>query len=243
MKFYDLNLMSNLSSGENSIAEMAERAEMFGYDAIAFCDYLLNLKDLEKMKREIKTAKKKCKIEIYAGVKIKSDNKAELVRKVRAFREHVYVIAVQGGNLEVNGQACAMPEVDILASPESGRIDSGFDHVMASLARENRVALAIEFFRILDSESKSRISTIRKIRKNLRICEKYNVPVISSSGAKNVWEIRGPREMMAFIEILGFDYEFAEKSLTSNSEVIIQRAKEVFSKGFIAPGVKRLDKW
>jgi ribonuclease P/MRP protein subunit RPP1 len=220
---------------------MAERAKDFGYEVLAFSDYLLNLRDIEGLKRAVSEASKKLGCEIYAGVRIKALNKVELIRKVKFFRNFVHVVVVEGGNLEVNRGACSMPEVDILAHPENGRDDSGFDHVMASLARENHTALGIDFSKILEADSRSRISLLRKIRKNLRICEHCRAPVIFSTGAMNVWEIRGPREIMSLIQALGFDYDFAEKALLQNPNFVIQRANEVFSKEFVAPGVKRYE--
>ena len=123
MKFYDLNVQSKMSGGENTVQELADFAKRLGYSGIVICDNFQGLEKLEELKDEI--ASLNTDLEVYAGVKIQAKTVSEMKEILTRVRDKVVVVTVAGGDYSINRAACEDPRVDILSHPEFGRFDSG----------------------------------------------------------------------------------------------------------------------
>src|SRR3989344_4532814 len=125
MKFADLDIQSNLSSditaGQNSAAkgstveEIAKFAEQLGFSSIVICDVWQGMGKLRELKEKITEAQKLVKVEILPGAKIQARNIGELKRALEQVREQVVLVAVAGGDYEINRAACEDSRVDFLA--------------------------------------------------------------------------------------------------------------------------------
>jgi len=135
MRFYDLEIHSNLGEGENSIAEIARFAEHLGYSGICVCDKYESLDKLRQLKEEI--SKLETTVDIYLGVKIEPETPEEMKKIIEKVREEVVIIIVSGGKYSVNRAACENSKVDILMHPELGRVDNGLDEVCLKEATKN----------------------------------------------------------------------------------------------------------
>ncbi len=239
MKFYDLHIESNLSSGENNIQEIVEFAQKLGYSGIAICDTFESKDKLDELKEAI--GKLQTNTEVYAGAYIQAKDVSELKEMITKAREKVMVIAVAGGNYNINRAACEDPRVDILAHPESGRIDSGLDQVCLEFATRNNVAIQINFREILYSFRKPRSYVLNHIAKNINLTSHYRTPVIISSGAKSTWDMRAPRELVSMANVLGLDLGKAFHGVTSVPQEIVQNNKKTLEGTKITEGVEVVD--
>lgn len=236
MRFYDLEIHSNLGEGENSIAEIAKFAEHLGYSGIAICDKYESLDQVRKLKQEI--AKIETTVEIYLGVKIEADNPEELRKIIEKVREEVMIIIVSGGKYPINRAACENSKVDILAHPERGRVDCGLDEVCLNLAHRNNVAIQVNFNDILTKYRRTRSFVLDRIFKNITICKELNVPVIVCSGAKNIWDMRDPRKLVSIVNIFGYELEKAFSCISLIPQKIIEENKKKLSGEKITEGVE-----
>jgi len=220
MKFYDLHIKTNLSDGENSLEEMVRFAEDLGYSGVAICDNYESkekLAELAKIIKELKT-----EIEVYPGVLIQAETVNQLKDMISKVREKAVVVVVAGGNYEINRAACDDPRVDILAHPESGRIDSGLDEACLEAAAKNNVAIQINFREILYSFRKQRSYSLNHIEKNIRLAEHFRVPLIVCSGAQSKWDMRAPRELVSVANVLGLEISKAFLGVTTIPQQIIE---------------------
>lgn len=229
MKTYDLHVHTNLSSGENSIAEMVSLSQRLGWSGLAVCDHWTDIKALKKAEDAVSSARQQG-FDVALGVEIKTSSPGDVGRTAKKLRRRVDVVMVSGGNAEINRAAVETPEVDILSHPEFQRNDSGLDHVMAKLAAENNVCVEFNFRQLLYNFRKSRAHVLAHMRQNAKLCHKFNTPFVITSGAYSKWDLRGPRELAAMGQMIGFDLEKSMAAL-SGTRLEENRAKRMRMNG------------
>ncbi|MDY6769822.1 MAG: RNase P subunit p30 family protein [Candidatus Nanohaloarchaea archaeon] len=235
-RFYDLDIQSDVSAGEDSVAALADRAATLGFDGIGIADYAAEREDVQRLATEIDAAD--ADIDIHLGAKLKPGDPEELGDMLRQVRDRVEVVVVHGGDADVNRAATGDARVDVLAHPEKGRTDAGLDHVMVKQAAENRVAVQLNLAQLLGTYGKVRAHVLSHMRRNLRLCQHFDAPVIVSSGASSVWGLRAPRELAAVSRVLGMELEDGFDTVSRVPRRIIDRAEQVTRDGFVRPGVE-----
>lgn len=236
MKFYDLHVKSKLSDGENSIEELARFAERLGYSGIAICDEFESKEKLVELKNLVEEIN--AKVEVYPGVLIQAESVSEMKEKLSKVREKALIVAVAGGNYEINRAACDDPRVDILAHPESGRIDSGLDDACMEAAARNNVAIQMNFKEILYSFRKQRSYTLNHIARNIMLAEHFRTPIIICSGAQSTWDMRAPRELVSVANVLGLDIGKSFLAITTVPQNIIEGNRKTLEGKKITDGVE-----
>lgn len=185
--------------------------------------------DIKAMARELGWAGTNCKLET---VFLEADNWGELKKKIKDNRKKADLLIFKGGNVELNRKAAEDSRVDILLHPEKGRKDSGIDHVIAEEASENNVALGFDLQELKD-DKKKQTHKLKSWRKNLRLCEKYGTPFVITSGAKEKYDLKAPRELAAILNSMGFN---GKKAVSEHPENIVKRSEKINEDGFIRPG-------
>lgn len=217
MAFYDLHVHTTLSIGESSVDEVVEFAKKLGFAGIGIAQYYPGkLEQLPKLDG----------IDLVSVGVIKVDNPNELSEMAKKLRNKVEIVMVHGGNYDINRAACENSLIDILAHPELGRKDSGLDHVCIKAAAENNVAIEINFREILESYKKNKIYVMSAVNKNIKLCKKYGVKMITTSSAITKWGMRSGRELAAVANVLGMDLGDAIKTTTTMPEEIIKINRE-----------------
>jgi len=235
MKFLDLHVHSAFSEGESTIPQLARRAKELGYAGICFSEYFEGRARLEKLKAETAKAQQETGIEILLGFEARSTQE---LRRLAGMRRMFDVLLAHGGDIAMNRAAVETREVDILTHPEHGRYDSGMNHVMARLAKENEVAIEINFREILTANKKTRSRTLASMRDNIALARKYKMPIILCSGAISHFELRDPLCMASMAELLGMAPEQAKAALSAVPAGIVEKIKKRKSEKWIMPGVE-----
>lgn len=209
MAYYDLHV--EIENGEEAIMQ----AKKLGFNGIA----LINSKEVP-----YQIALKEG-VELINAVAIAPKNLGELDAELASKRASSEIIAVYGGDYETNRAACSDSRVDILFHPEKGRSDSGLDHICVKAAAENGVMIEINFAELLNARIRPR--EISFLRRNIFLCNEYNAKMIITSGAKNIWEMRPPRDMASVASVLGMSIKDAIDSVSTNLEerIAINREK------------------
>jgi len=214
MFFYDMHIHTIESIGENSVQEMIEMAKRLGFAGIAIVRYYTPGMDLEL----------KCDgdIDIVNAIMIKAKTPGEMNKIAKKIRDKVEILMVHGGDYDVNRAACENSMIDILCHPELGRKDSGLDYICAKAANENNVAIEINFREILESYGRNRVYILSALRKNILLCKKYDVKVVTTSAAVSKWGMRGGRELAAVSHLLGLELTDAVASVTTIPEEMVK---------------------
>lgn len=214
MAFYDFHVHTNMSIGENTEEEVIDVARKLGFNGIGLVRY------------ENKEFENKDDFDVVNAIMIKPDSPDELNKLVRKFRNRAEVLMVHGGDYDINRTACENSAIDVLCHPELNRTDSGLDHICAKAAADNDVAVEINFREILESYRKHRVNILSYMRKNIMLCSKYGVNVITTSGAVAKWGMRSSRELAANAYLLGLDLAKALDSVSTVPENIVKKNRE-----------------
>ena len=91
---------------------------------------------------------------------------------------------------------------------------SGFNQVLAKIAKKNKIALVFNFNDIIDSKKKSQI--MGRISQNIKICRKYKVEMIIASFAKYKYQMRNPSDLMSLFILLGMTPKEAKDALNNH---------------------------
>ncbi|NOQ55186.1 MAG: hypothetical protein GQ477_00085 [Nanohaloarchaea archaeon] len=241
-KFNDLHIYSNLSIGQNSVADIIKTAESLGFSSICIIDHIKdkNKDNLDNLREEI--LKHKTDLEIYTGVEISTEDPEIMRLQIKRLRDRADIIIVSGGSSKINRAAVENPKVDILAHPERGRKDSGIDNVMAKLAFENGVAIELNFKFVLHSYRKVRAHMLSHMRTNIILAKKYKAPIVITSGAESIFDMRAGRELASLGALINLELSEALNAISSIPEDIIIHAKKVKDKNYIMSGVEVVKK-
>ncbi len=218
MPFYDMHVHTTLSIGEDSAEEMAGFAKRLGISGIAIVRYYTHEKISPPPKIE--------DIDLINAAIIKPASPEELNSMAQKIRNDVEILIVHGGDFDVNRAACESPLVDILAHPELGRNDSGMDHVCVKAAKENNVAIEVNFREVMESYKKRRVFVLSAIKKNIKLCRNYEVSIVTTSGAVNKWGLRSGRELASISHLFGLDLGAAIDSVSTIPEEILRINRE-----------------
>lgn len=154
---------------------------------------------------------------------LEADDWGELKKKIKNSREKADLQVFKGGNVELNRKAAEDGRIDILLHPEKDRKDSGIDHVIAEEASNNNVAIGFDL-QGLKGDRKIQTHKLKAWRKNLRLCEKYGTPYITTSGAGQKYELKAPRELAAIVNSIGYD---GNKAVSEYPKSILKRSEKI----------------
>lgn len=216
MPFYDLEVHSTLSIGEAGAEEMAAMARRLGLSAIGIITYFPDIVEVPKIEG----------IDLISAVMLKPGSSRELDALARKARNRAELLLVHGGSYEINRAACENPLVDVLCHPELGRKDSGLDHICIKAAHDNSVAVQLNFREVLESYKRNRVYMLTAMKKNIKLCQKYEVPVVTCSGAITKWGMRSGRELAAMACLLGLELGKAIDTVSSVPEAMVARNRE-----------------
>ena len=173
-------------------------------------------------------------MDVSTGV-IVSGKAAKVVKDARSVRRQVELVAVEGGDPEVNRTALGTPEADMLLHPWKGRQDSGLDHVMVKLAEKNNVAVCFDFHGLLVSSRRGRVQAMNSMLEAARLVRKLKAPFIIASGAVEPYGMRSQSDLISFGRSLGFRDPEIKRAMSGR---IVSENRKRLSGKWIMPGVE-----
>ncbi len=107
-------------------------------------------------------------------------------------------IIFSGDDDEINRKVLEKLLIDVLLINQKGRRDfqkqrnSGFNHVLAKIAKKNNVIIGINLDEIIDSKGKSKAEILARVRQNIKICSKnkLNMKFISEKHSRNIYDLK-----------------------------------------------------
>lgn len=232
--FFDLNIKG--SSLENNL-NLAMEASKYGWDHINFSYNQNDFKDALDIKNEL-SDKLEGIINFDYTLEIYSNNVNEVKKTARKFRNKSSCISVIGGNLKINRATVETIQIDVLSRPYLRRYDGGINHVLAKEAVKNNVAVELCFKDVLRSYLSHRSKVISNFKDIYTLYRKYDFPLILSSRAESVFDIRTTHDFMAFFKQTGLSDSEIDKSFLTAQNILEfngDRDKMIFH------GVRRVD--
>ncbi|MFB6311777.1 MAG: RNase P subunit p30 family protein [Salinirussus sp.] len=217
--------------GRSTVARMALTAAEFGFDGIVIRNH--GDKPAEYDPASLRDA---YGIDIVPAVEIRTDDRSRVGGFIGSHRPEVPIVAVHGGDPEINRFAVEHPSVDVLAHPMAG--DGDMNHVLAQAAAENGVRLEINLAPMLRKTGGERVRAIADLRKLRELIDDAGTPFVISGDAHSHLGLRAPRELVAVCERLGFDADEARVGLEEWRQLADQN-RDRQSDRFVEPGVYR----
>ena len=231
--FFDLNIRAG--SLENNL-KLAEQASKYGWEHVNFSynqnefQEGLNLKEaMEDNLNDI--------IDFDFTLEIKSTKIDEIRKLTNKFRAKASCISVVGGDLKVNRAVLENVKVDVLSRPYLKRYDSGLNHVLAKEAVYNNVAIELCFKDILKSYLAPRAKVISNFKDIYALYRKFDFPLILSSRAESVFDIKTTHDFISVFKQTGLSDEEISKSFISAENVLEFNRNR---KDFLFKGVRRV---
>ncbi|WP_407378651.1 ribonuclease P protein component 3 [Methanobrevibacter sp.] len=234
INMFDLNI--NGDSYENNL-KLAIQAHNYGWKHINFSYDQNDFDNALTFKDELKDNLKD-QIDIDYTLYIKSNNPSEVRKITNRYRNKASCISVLGGNLKINRTSLENVQIDVLSRPYLKRYDAGLNHILAREAKENNVAIELFFTDILKSYLSHRSKILSNFRDLYILHRKYGFPLILSSGADSIFDMRTVQDFKAVFAQTGLSdlevndsFKTAENILKFNDE----------RKNLILSGVKVVD--
>ncbi|MCI6995078.1 MULTISPECIES: RNase P subunit p30 family protein [Methanobrevibacter] len=214
--FFDLNIKG--SSLENNI-KLANEASFYGWNHINFSYNTNDFLNAVDFKNDLENSLDGI-IEFNYTLEIKSSNINDIQKSVNKFRKKASCISVVGGDLKVNRSTLENIKVDVLSRPYLRRYDSGLNHVLAKEAVKNNVAIELCFKDVLKSYLSHRSKVISNFKDIYTLYRKFDFPLVLSSRAESVFDIRTTHDFVAFFKQTGLTDAEINKSFETSSNIL-----------------------
>lgn len=232
--FFDLNIKG--SSLENNL-KLVQQASQYGWNHINFSYNQNDFSDALKFKKELIDEASDI-ISLDYTLEIKSNNINEIRKVTNKFRNKSSCISVVGGDLKINRATLENVKIDILSRPYLKRFDSGINHVLAREAIRNNVAIELCFKDVLKSYLSYRSKVLSNFKDIYMLYRKFNFPLILSSRAESIFDIKTTYDFMAFFKQSGLTEDEILKSFDTSLNILeFNRNRH----NLIFKGVRRVD--
>lgn len=221
--------------GRSTAARQALTAADYGFDGIVVRNHGDQQGD-----DDIDAVAEQSAIDVVGGVEIRANDPTEASGLVGNYRSKRTIVAVHGGDPQINRFAVETAAVDVLAHPMRGGGD--FNHVLAKAAAENGVRVELSLRSVLAESGGSRVRALRDLRKLSELVADADTPYVVSADPRSHLGLRGPRELTALGEAVGLGAETIEAGLTEWGR-LVDRNRARTDESFVEPGVRVDDEW
>lgn len=214
--FFDLNIKG--ASLENNIA-LASEASKYGWKHINFSYNQNEFQEGLDLREELED-KLSDVIGFDYTLEIKSTNINEIRKITNKYRNKASCISVVGGDLKVNRAVVENVKIDVLSRPYLKRFDSGLNHVLSKEALNNNVAIELCFKDVLRSYLSHRSKVISNFKDTYVLYRKFDFPLILSSRAESVFDIRTTHDFIAFFKQSGLTDAEIDRSFETSKAIL-----------------------
>ncbi len=211
-KYFDLNVHAYPET-DVPVENLISVAKRYGFAGIAITNH-----DAAVVQEQLESNDA-----FIIGVEIQASSVADLKRKIKLHWGKVSLVTVHGGDDKINRAAVENAKVDILAHPCGERGEGGLNHVLVRYAAENGIAIDFNINALIHSRRADRARILSKMREILKLVRKYNAPILLTSHAHSIYDLRAPREMVALAALFGMSKEEAVHALSDIPQGILDK--------------------
>lgn len=174
-------------------------------------------------------------VDVVDCVEIATTDKSVASGAIANLRRQTTLVAVRGGTPAMNRYVVETPAVDVLRAPLAGEGD--VNHVIVKRAIEHGVRIEVNLGRVLRLEGGPRVQALRGLRKLRDLLEAFDAPFVVSGDPKTHLQVRGPRELVAVGEEIGFDGDAIRRGLAEWGAIAATN-RERLADDYVGSGVR-----
>lgn len=225
---------------EDSVKRVAEAAKRMELSGLGVAHEYEGKEGLTEYLGLMDRIDKEVAVDLVRCCAISSEDPGNLKKDIGKVRQKVELVAVKGGEFEINKAAAEDSRVDLLLHPEYKRKDPGMDHKTTKMAAENDVTVCFVFHDLHQTYGKVRSHVFNHIKKSIELCQKYDAEFMVSSGARDEYGLRGGRDLASLLMVLGVETREAINSVTSIPENIVEENRSKLKGKVKRGGVREL---
>ena len=200
-----------LEANEEAFITVAEKLEHSGLL------FLYEKVDKQVVER-IKKLQQKTQLKLFIGLKKTSANLDHRIENLPIFPD-LNLIVAEGPD---HARHCIEKlDVQLVYNLETSlrgdapkQPQSGFNHILATIAHEKNKIWGLSFSLLLASRGMKRTQLLGRIKQNIKLCRKYKVNIIFLTLATTPYQLRNPRDAISFLTALGMTPGDAKKAVT-----------------------------
>lgn len=219
------------SGGRSTPARLAATAADAGFDGV-----VLAVSPDDRMDVDAAAIEDAYGIDLVEGVEIADGDRGTIRSTISSVRSETTILTARGGTPEMNRFVAETAGVDVLRAPLKGEGD--VNHVIVKAAKRNGVRIEVNLGRVLRASGGRRVQALRGLRKLRELLDHYDAPFVVSGDPGTHLEVRGPRELVAVGEQIGFG-DGRVRSGLEEWNVVAETNRERRSSSYVADGVRR----
>jgi len=183
--------------GDSSVRRMALEARELGFDSLVAidaptCEY--------------------AGVSVMSGVLVRGAFAQEILPRVKRCKGTDTVVIVEAGDSGFNRAVLAMRGVHVLCGVHlTDRY--GFDHVAAKIAADSGIAIDISLAPIIHERGATRQRALDRYLDIVMLQRRFEFPLVLSTHARSVLEMRSVREISALASLVGLDVGDVKQAL------------------------------
>ena len=199
-----------LEANEEAFITVAEKLEHSGLL------FLYEKVDKQVVER-IKKLQQKTQLKLFIGLKKTSANLDHRIENLPIFPD-LNLIVAEGPD---HARHCIEKlDVQLVYNLETSlrgdapkQPQSGFNHILATIAHEKNKIWGLSFSLLLASRGMKRTQLLGRIKQNIKLCRKYKVQMCFASFATHPYQMRAWRDLVSVGQILGMTPGEAKKAV------------------------------
>jgi len=148
---------------------------------------------------------------------IEIDDESKNAKKIIRKAEGIDVIIFKSRDSKDNREALKIKEITFISNPDN------LDSVCFDLARENSIGFEINLQDYINNQRYRRVKILENYRELLKAYRKFLFPIVLTSGARDIQEVKTPLTFLSFGCILGMDIREAKGAITTVPEMLINK--------------------
>jgi ribonuclease P/MRP protein subunit RPP1 len=161
-------------------------------------------------------------VTVREGVILAGMNAHETALQLKRHRGSGSVVFVQAGDNRFNRSVLGTTGVHVLCGIHTADRNA-FDHVVAAMAAKNNVAVDISLAPLIQQRGSARQRALGRFFNILRLSRKFQFPVVLSTHAASVVDMRPVREISSLAQLIGFEPEEVERALNIMDLAVVNR--------------------
>lgn len=190
--------------GDSSVRRMALEAREVGVDSLVAVDA---------------PACEIAGVRVFRGIRIRETSAKEVLNRLRRGKKTQAVVSVQAGDNGFNRAILGMRGVHILCGIH-GTDKLAFDHVTARMAADNGVAIDLSLSPLIQGRGVVRQQALNRYLDLMVLYRRFEFPLVISTHARSVLEMRSVREISALVSLVGLDVPDVERVLGNVTRIL-----------------------